>query len=237
MKFNAVLKNEQLKVNRMYIIPLSVFLINSILAVVVFIYYFNISNTASVKSTINYYDVIKVKNYATYAHLFVIATILPYISSNSICSDKQNEGLYIIFLSGIKKYEYVLGKVFSHIFSTILIIISTYPIYLTTHIFGGFDVQDNLIYLSLLFSNIIFISSICNFISSINFEINTSQIFCYLISVVTEVIMLILYMYILKSDRLAIFTVDAALIFLSICFFILTCISLSMYDIGKGVKS
>ena len=237
MKFNAVLKNEQLKVNRMYIIPLSVFLINSILAVVVFIYYFNISNTASVKSTINYYDVIKVKNYATYAHLFVIATILPYISSNSICSDKQNEGLYIIFLSGIKKYEYVLGKVFSHIFSTILIIISTYPIYLTTHIFGGFDVQDNLIYLSLLFSNIIFISSICNFISSINFEINTSQIFCYLISVVTEVIMLILYMYILKSDRLAIFIVDAALIFLSICFFILTCISLSMYDIGKGVKS
>lgn len=237
MKFNAVLKNEQLKINRMYIIPLSVFLLNVVLAIIVFIYFFNINNTAQLKSTINYLDIIKVKNYVTYAHFIVIATILPFISSNSICSDKQGDGLYIVFLSGIKRSEYVFGKMFSHIFTTLLIIVSTFPIYITTHIFGGFDIENNLIYLSFLFANVVFVTIVCNFISSVCDETNTSQILSYLISVVTEVTMLILSMYVFKSNNFAIIVINITLLFLSICFFILTCSFLSKYDISKGGNS
>ena len=234
MKFNAVIKNEQLKINRTYIIPLSVFLLNTILAIIVFIYFFNINNTARVKSTINYLDIIKVKNYVTYAHMFIIAAILPYISSNSICSDKQGEGLYIIFLSGIKRFEYVLGKVISHIFTTLLIIATTYPIYITTHIFGGFDIENNIIYLSFIFLNVVFVASVCNFISSICTETNTSQILSYLISIAAEIIVFILSMYVFKSNNSILVVINIILLFLGICFFIFTCRSLSGYCLSKG---
>ena len=233
MKFNAVLKNEKLRINRTYIIPLSVFLANVLMAIIVFTYFFNVHNTATLKNKINYSNILQVINYITYIQMFIIASLIPYMAHGSINDEKQVGGLFVIFLSGIKSFELVFGKMLAYLSCIFVVLFSTLPIYFTTQIFGGFDIFNTLSYLLYLACNSIFIINLCIFISSLTSEFNSSQIVCFLISLLFESFMAVFYLNVLKSNGDMIITVDATLFIASTVLFLTINKVLSVYNLRR----
>ncbi len=234
MKYSAVFKNEKLKINRTYIIPLSVFLLNVLMAIIVFAYFFNVYNTAETKSRINYSDILIVVNYITYIQMFIIGTIIPYIAHGSISSEKNGGGLFIIFLSGIKSFEFVFGKMIAYFTSILVVIFSTMPIYFTTQIFGGFDILNTLSYFIYICCNAIFIINLCIFISSLTGEFSSSQVVCYLISILIEIFMALFYLNLLKSNSDWLVIANSVLFIASAILFLATSKILSIFNLNRG---
>ena len=233
MKFNAVLKNEMLKINRTYIIPLSIFLANVLMAIIVFTHFFNVYNIAESKSRINYSNILQVINYITYVQLFLIGSLIPNMAHGSISSEKKSSGLYVIFLSGIKSFELIFGKMIAYISCMFVVIFATLPIYFSTQIFGGFDIVNTLSYLLYLFCNVIFIINLCIFISALTPEFSSAQIISFIISMIIESFMLIFYQNILKSNGDLLIAVDTTLFIASAILFIATSTILSVYNLSK----
>ena len=233
MKFNAVLKNEKLRINRTYMIPLSVFLANILMAVIVFTYFFNVNNTAAIKNRINYSNILQVINYIVYVQMFLIASLVTYMAHGSINNEKEGGGLFVIFLSGIKSFELVFGKMLAYLSSIFVVVFSTLPIYFTTQIFGGFDILNTLSYILYLACNSLFIINLCMFISSLTSEFNSAQIVCFLMSLLFESFMAVFYLNVLKSSGDILIAVNAALFIASTILFLTTSKILSIYNLNK----
>ena len=153
------------------------------LSLIVLIYANTILSGGRVNGELDYYQIRFFYTMTSALIFIIVSAYVPFFTANSLNVLYENNIIEHMLAAKISIKDIVFAVYLRGIIYTFALIISAFPIISISFYFGGFGIPKILRLISLVLCYIVFLSSICLFISSIIRDKNGALILAYIVSI------------------------------------------------------
>lgn len=159
MKLNPVYKKE-LKISvRSIRIPLIILVYNALLALFsLLVFHFTFAD--SYNRAIDYSEILVMYLFIVCIEFGLVLFVIPAFTASAISGERERQTLEILLTTTMKPHQIIVGKLFSSVSETLLLVISSFPVISIIFTVGGIRVKDLLILLFITIITAFFIGSI-----------------------------------------------------------------------------
>lgn len=142
MKHNPVYKREVTVRGRSLRLPLIVMVFNGILAAVAMLNMYSVVAQVRISATIQYTSFLQLYAFVCTLEFLLLMFIMPALTSGSISGERERQTLELLFTTKMTPGQIIKGKLFSAFSQLLILVVSSFPVILTTFVYGGVDFRD-----------------------------------------------------------------------------------------------
>lgn len=142
MRSNPVFKRERTVRARSVRIPLIIMVFNGILAVVALLNMYSTVSQVRISASIQYSSFLQLYAFVAMLEFLMLMFIMPALTSGSISGERERQTLELLFTTRMTPADIVNGKLLSALSQLLVLVVSSFPVLLTTFVYGSVDLAD-----------------------------------------------------------------------------------------------